>query len=506
MVVKQAQEGKTMTNQGGVAGSLQQGRISTPVGEQASGHDGTSVEASPEALAKPGTSGSSSAGPLLTARECGNDPTTPSRSVTEIVRATGRFEVLFFGNAGETKGERDARKFIERALQDAQYQAAQVANTVTQTLWAADSAAYTAWLTDHEGQLPRSKDWPLPAINAYKIGRAVAPTLNTGIVSAVARAAARKYAQARWDVFVRQERAAPHYKKTAAFPLRAQEVEILPEPFRIRFTLRAGAGYRLELPLEPRDLYQRGLLERISSGAWRHGDVMVQRDERRPWKWYFKIAYRRRVERRRDGKAAAINLGIKCFLVGLVEGGETWIYDGNDIVAFLAQVQRRRREYQHDSKASLRRGHGRARTLKPLDHLRGVGERWRTEKCRAIAARFVDWIAKRGVSRLYISDLTGVREAESEVIKQGSFLWKRIQEWPYYRLQQQITSRCEEAGIEIITQNPAYNSKTCPKCGEEATRDSRTWRLSCSACGYKRHLDVAFCENALRRGEHRGKG
>jgi hypothetical protein len=167
-------------------------------------------------------------------------------------------------------------------------------------------------------------------------------------------------------------------------------------------------------------------------------------------------------------------------------------------------------------KASNRIGHGRPRALRTIEHLAGVGERWRQTRCQVIARRLATWLADRGVSRVYLDDFTGIRDSPPETLdakdpKRQQWIWERIQEWPYYQLGMRLEACLMEYGIECIKQEVVGNSMHCPQCFYEdaANKDLRNWKLTCKnparssrgrvGCGYSRHLDVAFCANALLR-------
>ena len=271
---------------------------------------------------------------------------------------------------------------------------------------------------------------------------------------------------------------------------------------------------KLLLPIEARDPHQELVLSNLASGEWRSGEVQIERDRLRPSRWYMRVTYKRRIAKRLGGLSAAINRGMRFFLVALIQPtkdyghGETWVYDGADIEATLKQFQRRRQSYQRGVAASGRVGHGRPRALRPIEHLTGVGERWRQTRCRTIARRLARWLSERNVSTVYVEDFAGIRDAPPEMLQVGTaaqkqFVWERIQEWPYFQLGMRLKACLQEYGIAVVEVNPAKNSVRCPQCGAEdpKNRDLARWKLRCKACGYSRHLDVAFCANALQKAQ-----
>lgn len=355
-----------------------------------------------------------------------------------------------------------------------------------------------------------------PLFYAYPILMKIAPDLSAGIVSMVDKSVSDKWQADRWNALISLEKSPPHYRYTNPIPLRKGDVSITVSAdsrYLLCFSLRSSAarkadelvpkeGHRREfkLPLIARDEYMREVLTLVTSDNARLGALQITEDAKRPGRWYVRIAYRRAVAKRTGGRAAAINKGMACFLAGITETGSQWLYDGDDIEAYLKQIQARRQKHQRQVKASSRIGHGRGRTLRPIAHLAGAAERWRETRCQTIARRFVNWLVTEQVTRLYIDDFTGIRQTPPEELLGGEWIWKRIQEWPYYQLQMRISACCEEAGIETIVRNPSGISSECSFCGSRAVTIIQR-RLRCTECKRVRHLDISAAAINLQHGE-----
>ncbi len=351
---------------------------------------------------------------------------------------------------------------------------------------------------------------------AYPVLTRIAPLLAAGVVSMIDKNVQDKWATDRWASLISLEKSPAYYRYTNPIPLRKADVSLTKTTdsrFYLSFSLRSAEARRtasptgdierkkeFSIPLIARDEYMREALSLVTLDSARLGALQITEDRLRPGRWYVRIAYRRAVTSVTGGKAAAINKGMVCFLAGLTETGSQWIYDGDDIAAYLKQIQSRRQQYQRQVRASARIGHGRTRTLRPIEHLSGKAERWRETRCQTIARRFVDWLVKEGVTRLYLDDFTGIRDAPPETLEQGQWIWTRIQEWPYYQLQMRISSCCEEVGIETIVRSPQGISSSCSFCGSRlVTIDKR--RIRCSECKKSRHLDISAAAINLQSGE-----
>jgi transposase len=489
------------------------GLIPQPESDQVAEHAGSAGEESLATLAK---RTSSAAAPRADADLSGDEqqpadqPTAPSAEQEadkqfKIVRATTRLRVDF--SIIEKRVSKDVADQARLALRDGQRMAITVANVIMRAVVRDDTAALDAFLVEN-GRAPLSKEWPFPTVKGYQLGRAVCPRLSTGIVSAIDRMVHSKWRQSRYDALVRQTCSPPHYRTGGTFPVRAQEVTIRKIEdglYGVALAIHDGRGVRFEIPVEMRDEHQNHVLAMLATGKWKHGNVVIEQDRIRKSRWYLRVGYTRFVEKRVEGIAGSINKGINAFFAAYTADGDELIEDGNQIEAYLKQVQRRRRSYQHALQMSLRGGHGRKRTLRPIKPLEEKAERWRRTMCQTMARQLARWFSARKVNVVYIDDMTGIRDGEPEKLEGGKAVWNRIQEWPYYQFQMRLTSCLEEEGIRAVIVPAVYISQRCPQCGtvNKDNRDLRTWRLRCQneACNYVRHLDVAAAQNVLARGE-----
>lgn len=464
----------------------------------------------------------------------GDVASTAARETAVIVRATARMSIDFMAM------EEEERIRVRQLLYEARRNSAAVANCVLRAFWRADGDTLDAYMAEHGTPPKKAVDWPIAKIEGYQIGRKAAPFLASGIASSVARTAETKWRQTRYEALVRNTTRPAHYRETNPIPIRQQDYALTKEDGRwwLSFLLKSGEP-RVKVPLDIRDSFQRQTLERIfewrgsrvlarktgesreaykerisalddAARGWQAGEIKIEQDSKRKARWYVRLAYRRIIDKMSPAKSAALHRGIKNFLVCVTEDGQEWSYEGADIEAFLAQMQSRRRQYQRNSLASSRSGHGRKVILRPIEKLAGKADRWRRTKNQTLARRLSEWLQARGVTTLYIEDLAGIRSGEPEKFEGGERIYKRVQEWPFYDAGQRIISCCEEAGMSIKTVSPAYDSQRCPVCGAIAPehKDLRHWKLSCRSCGARRDLDVAAGYNVLARGlaVHEGKG
>lgn len=488
----------------------------------------------------------------------GSDAASSTETETELVRATARLQ-LDLSDLCDGEEARQAHRRRQcggeavctacaaaKTLRQARREAARVANVALRLRWAADAELIDRYSLAH-GRAPKGREWEdtdltqaIERVTAgmdaaarkallakcerttgagkkilypYPLLCALAPGLAAGIVSCIDQSVMQKWNETRWASLVQMDKAPPHYNWTLPLPLRKADVKLQHvdgKRFLLSFSVSSRGestrrGKEFLLPVYGRDEYQMGILTMLSSDSARMGALQLSEDRKRPGRWYVRIAYRKLAERSTATKSAGINKGIVCFLAAATESGSRWMYDGADVEAFLKQVQARRQRYQRQVKASGRIGHGRARVLRPIESLQGKGEAWRDTRCQVIARRFVEWLVTEGIGRLYIDDFSGIRDALPENLAKGEWIWNRIQEWPFYKLQMKIISCCQERGIETVIRNPKQISGTCPRCRSREVKYVNR-KLHCSACRHVVHWDIAAAQVNMQDGERERRG
>lgn len=488
----------------------------------------------------------------------GPDAASSAETENELVRATARLQ-LDLSDLCETEEARQAHRrrqcggetacaacAASKTLRQARRDAARVANVSMRLRWAADAELIDRYSLAH-GRAPKGREWEdtdltqaIERVTAgmdavarkallakcertsgagkkvlypYPLLCALAPGLAAGIVSCVDQAVMQKWNETRWASLVQMDKSPPHYNWTLPLPLRKSDVKLQhvdDKRFLLSFSVSSRGetsrrGKEFSIPVYGRDDYQMGILTMLSSDSARMGALQLSEDRKRPGRWYVRIAYRKVAPRSTATKTAGINKGILCFLAAATESGARWMYDGADIEAFLKQIQARRQRYQRQVKTSARVGHGRVRVLRPIEHLQGKGEAWRDTRCQVIARRFVEWLVTEGIGRLYIDDFSGIRDTLPENLTKGEWIWNRIQEWPFYKLQMKIISCCQERGIETVIRNPKQISGTCPRCRSREVKYIKR-KLHCSACRHVVHWDIAAAQVNMQDGERERRG
>lgn len=94
----------------------------------------------------------------------------------------------------------------------------------------------------------------------------------------------------------------------------------------------------------------------------------------------------------------------------------------------------------------------------------------------------------------------GSVEAPGRNVAAKSGLNRSIYDAGWGVLQDMLTYKAEEAGIEVVLVNPANTSRTCHQCGHVAAANRSAEAFRCRKCGHSAHADTNAARNILRLG------
>lgn len=233
-------------------------------------------------------------------------------------------------------------------------------------------------------------------------------------------------------------------------------------------------------------------------------DLKIQYLERKK-KWLVRATYSRSKSAPRPvdpTRSLAIHGGIRSFLFFACGNGDAnEIASGGDILAFKAQMDRRR----GSMKKHLRevgggaRGHGKSRRYGTYDALEDTEARWVKTKCEQLAAAVVKKAIHKECGTVVLEDYSPKDLADNAGDERTARLIRR---WPFAQMRECIARACEKADISVRVVPSSYESCTCPQCGNvDAAQDGGRGLFACSneACGLKRPSDAVAAWNMLRR-------
>lgn len=162
--------------------------------------------------------------------------------------------------------------------------------------------------------------------------------------------------------------------------------------------------------------------------------------------------------------------------------------DGN--VRSGQRVNYRRTKYQRVRNSLQRKNtKGAKRVLKRLS---GRERRFQRDVNHCLSKGLVAY-AKADDRVLVMEDLKGIKQRTA---KKGKRLRSMMGRWAFYQLREFVTYKAAEAGVTLAFVDPAYTSKTCPKCGCIGTRAKHSFRCT---CGYRGDADIVGALNIAQK-------
>ncbi len=105
---------------------------------------------------------------------------------------------------------------------------------------------------------------------------------------------------------------------------------------------------------------------------------------------------------------------------------------------------------------------------------------------------------------LILEKLTGIQTGNAR--RWGRKQRYLLNTWAYKVLRHCLEIQAEEHGVQVIFVNPAWSSRTCPRCGDARKENRIGIDYHCKYCGYRNHADVVGATNLARLWLHRHAG
>ena len=164
-------------------------------------------------------------------------------------------------------------------------------------------------------------------------------------------------------------------------------------------------------------------------------------------------------------------------------GSECFILNGREL--------RSKRQYQNKLKAAVsskidtkKNGSNRRRKLKrsKAKQLTKLNNQIR-DIMHKQTTKLVSVLKARNTQTVVIGDVRDIRSS----IDYGKKANQKLHQWAAGQIRWMLTYKAEREGMQVILQNEAYTSQTCPSCGHRYKSNGRNYR--CSNCGFEYHRD-----------------
>ena len=116
-------------------------------------------------------------------------------------------------------------------------------------------------------------------------------------------------------------------------------------------------------------------------------------------------------------------------------------------------------------------------------------------------SKLITTLHEAGVRTLVIGDVRDLRQGNDVGHKNN----QKIHQWSHGRVRQKLTYKAERLGMQVVMQEEAHTSKTCPKCGHrrKSAPRGRLFRCTNKRCGFIWHRDGVGATNI--RYKYRGE-
>lgn len=166
--------------------------------------------------------------------------------------------------------------------------------------------------------------------------------------------------------------------------------------------------------------------------------------------------------------------------------------DGKELIHYRQKIEARRKQLSIASKwcSENKKGHGYKARMKAVNKVGDKYNRFKDTYNHKISRYIVDLAEKYKCKTIQMENLSGFSEEQSESL---------LKNWSYYDLQNKITYKANEKGIEVRLINPKYTSKRCSKCGNihienrDCKKDQANF--TCQICGHKENADINASKN-----------
>ena len=209
--------------------------------------------------------------------------------------------------------------------------------------------------------------------------------------------------------------------------------------------------------------------------------------------YYFALVYKVDVPPKQEtGIIISVDMGEIHPIVSF-DGQRTTIYNGR----FMRSIRRYREKIKSDFQSKMdtcekrsrkwsRLVKAKRRTLEKLDAQLQDAE-------HKITSRFISDCQRAKADTIVIGDLTHIRDN----IKYSKKSNQKLHQWAFSRIAQKITYKAERVGIKVVSENEAYTSQTCPKCGHIKKPNNRNYH--CPKCSFKYHRDGVGAINLWKK-------
>ena len=262
-------------------------------------------------------------------------------------------------------------------------------------------------------------------------------------------------------------------------------------------------GHKFEFQIDKIDNNKKQTINKIINGEYKQGSAQISISKKGKIELIISFGFEKELDKHLNpNKILGIDLGIVNTATMIAYDSDlekydyfSWktnVIDGSELIKFRQKYYNLRKEMSIASKyvGNGRVGHGYKTKMKPVDKVRDKVSNFVDTINHKYSKYIVEFAEKSGCGVIQMEDLSGATANVNE---------KFLKDWSYYDLQQKITYKAKEKGIEVRKISPKYTSKRCNKCGNihDNNRDCKNnqAKFKCIICGHEDNADINACKN-----------
>jgi putative transposase len=232
-------------------------------------------------------------------------------------------------------------------------------------------------------------------------------------------------------------------------------------------------------------------LHGLSLEAFREVKLVYNRSGH--YEWHIAVEDGKQPEAEPPGDGvAAVDPG-EIHPLALTDGEETLIVTARELRAIKHRRNKKLAEIQRKQAAKIKGSRAWRRLQRSKNRLLARTRRQMRDIEHKVSRAGAEWVRQRGVQQVAYGDVRDVADGK----RLNRVSQQKVSQWTHGRLRAYFTYKVAAYGVEVISQNEAYTSRTCPnpECSHEHKPRGRNF--VCPACGLRAHREAVGAANIL---------
>ncbi|WP_035711169.1 RNA-guided endonuclease InsQ/TnpB family protein [Salibacterium aidingense] len=391
-------------------------------------------------------------------------------------------------------------EILGRVLHDIRYQTRQVLNKTIQLCW--EYSNFSSEYKALHGDYPKNKEiLHYTSMHGYAYNQLKEQYyyIQSGNCSQTVKRAVDKWKSDLKEI-LRGDRSIPSYKKDIPIDIVKDAVSLEHDEKNGNYIATLSlmsTAYRKEMErksgqfrvlLHSGDNSKKTILKRLVQGEYQHTASQIVKKGK---KWFLNLSYKFDVLQTpfQTERVMGVDMGViyPIYMAFNYHDHLRYKIQGGEIERFRRQVESRKKALQDQGKyaGSGRVGHGTKTRIDPLEVIRDKIANFRETKNHHYSRYVVDMAEKHECATIQLEELKGIHQDDAF-----------LKRWSYHDLQEKITYKAEEKGIQVIKVDPQKTSQRCHHCGNiDSNNRKEQASFLCTSCGMETNADFNAAKN-----------